>query len=79
MDDGEGLTVRCVLDDREVERGRRRRTGEIENQNLVFCIIGFYVLSVFFFNQNFFFNNADVKNCGSFKGFGYIYIYIYID
>ena len=48
MDDGESLTVRRVLDDREVERGRRRGTGEIKNQNLVFCIIGFYVLSVFF-------------------------------
>ena len=23
--------------------------------------------------------NADVENCGKFKGFGYIYIYIYID
>ena len=22
---------------------------------------------------------ADVENCGSFRGFGYIYIYIYID
>ena len=33
-----------VFYDREVERGRRRGTGEIENQNLVFfCIIGFYV------------------------------------
>ena len=30
LDDGEGLTVRHVLDDREVERGRRRGTGEIE-------------------------------------------------
>ena len=60
--------MRHVLDDREVERGRRRGTGEKENQNLVFCIIGFYVLSVFFF-----FNNADVENCGSFKGFDFIY------
>ena len=49
LDDGESLTVRRVLDDREVERGRRRGKGEIKNQNLVFCIIGFYVLSVFFF------------------------------
>ena len=48
LDNGEGLTVRRVLDDREVERGRRRGTGEIKNQNLVFCIIGFYVLSFFF-------------------------------
>ena len=72
MDDGEGLTVRRVLDDREVERGRRRRTGEIENQNLVFCIIGFYVLSGFFFKINFFFlNNADVENCGG------CFVYIY--
>ena len=48
--------MRRVLDDREVEQGRRRRKGEIENQNLVFCIIGFYVLSGFFFlNQIFFF------------------------
>ena len=23
--------------------------------------------------------NADMKDCGSFKSFGYIYIYIYID
>ena len=55
LDDGEGLTVRRVLDDREVEQGRRRRTREIENQNLVFCIIGFYVLSGFFFKSKFFF------------------------
>ena len=47
MDDSEGLTVRRVLDDKEVEWGRRRGTREIENQNLVFCIIGFYVLSGF--------------------------------
>ena len=40
--------MRRVLDDKEVEWGRRRGTGEKENQNLVFCIIGFYVLSVFF-------------------------------
>ena len=70
LDNGEGLTVRRVLDDREVERGRRKGTGEIENHNLVFCFIGFYVLSVFFF----FLNNADVKNYESFKGFGFIYI-----
>ena len=68
--------MRRVLDDREVEQGRRRRMGEIENQNLVFCIIGFYVLSGFFFKSIFFLNNADVENCGSFKGFNYIYIYI---
>ena len=57
LDNGEGLTVRRVLDDREVERGRRRGTGEKENQNLVFCIIGFNVLSVFFFffKSDFFF------------------------
>ena len=55
LDDDEGLTVRRVLDDREVEQGRRRQKGEIENQNLVFCIIGFYVLSGFFFKSNFFF------------------------
>ena len=66
--------MRRVLDDREVERGRRRRTGEIENQNLIFCIIGFYVLSGFFFKINFFLNNADMENCGSFKSFNYIYI-----
>ena len=62
--------MRRVLDDREVEWGRRRGTREIENQNLVFCIIGFYVLLVFFF-----LNNADVKNYGNFKGFSFIYIY----
>ena len=55
LDDGEGLTVRRVLDDREVEQGRRRGTGEIQNHNLVFCIIGFYVLSGFFFKSIFFF------------------------
>ena len=78
LDNGEGLTVRRVLDDREVELGRRRGTGEKENQNLVFCIIGFNVLSVFFFffkSDFFFFNNADMENCESFKSFGYIYIY----
>ena len=71
-----------VFYDKEVERGRRRGTREIENQNLVFFgIIGFYVLSglkknkIFVF---FFLNNADVENCGSFKSFGFIYIYIYI-
>ena len=31
LDDGESLTVRRVLDDREVKRGRRRGTGEIKN------------------------------------------------
>ena len=67
--------MRRVLDDREVERGRRRRTEEIENQNLVFCIIGFYVLSGFFLKSIFFLNNADVENCGG--CFDYIYIYIY--
>ena len=36
-----------VFYDREVEWGRRRGTGEIENQNLVFCIFEFYVLSGF--------------------------------
>lgn len=47
LDDGEGLTMWCVFDDREVEWGRIRGTGEIEDQSLVFCIIGFYVLSRF--------------------------------
>ena len=34
-----------------------------------------------FFSLCFFFLKycTDVKNCGSFKGFGYIYIYIFID
>ena len=50
-----GLAMGCVLDDREVEWERRRGTGEIENQNLVFCIIGYYLLSGFFLNQFFFF------------------------
>ena len=50
-----GLAMGCVLDDGEVERERRRGTGEIENQNLVFCIIGFYVLSGFFLKSIFFF------------------------
>ena len=50
-----GLAMGCVLDDREVEWERRRGMGEIENQNLVFCIIGFYVLSGFFFLNQFFF------------------------
>ena len=36
--------VECVLEDGEVEQGRRRGTGEIENQYLVCSIIGFYVL-----------------------------------
>ena len=39
-----GLAVECVLEDGEVEQGRRRGTGEIENQYLVCSIIGFYVL-----------------------------------
>lgn len=47
LDDGEGLTMWCVFDDGEVEWGRIRGMGEIENQSLVFCIIGFYVLSRF--------------------------------
>ena len=55
LDNGEGLTVRRVLDDREMEQGRRSRTGEKEKENLIFCIIGFYVLSVFFFLNQFFF------------------------
>ena len=47
LDDGEGLTMWCVFDDREVEWGRIRGTGEIVDQSLVFCIIGLYVLSRF--------------------------------
>ena len=77
MDDGKGLTVRCVLDDREVERGRRRRTGEIENHNLVFCIIGFYVLSGFFKKSIFFKIMLTWKIVGASKD-SVIYIYIYI-
>ena len=36
-----------------------------------FCLLIFII----FFNLI----NADVKNCGSSKSFGFIYIYIYID
>ena len=76
MDNGEGLTVRRVLDDREVERGRRRRTGEIDNQNLVFCIIGFYVLSGFFLKSIFFFKI--ILTWKIVEAASIIYIYIYI-
>ena len=54
LDNGEGLTVRRVLDDREVERGRRRGTGEKENQNLVFVLLGLMYYH-FFFKIRFFF------------------------
>ena len=47
MDDGEGLTVRRVLDDKEVEWGRRRGTGDRKSEFSLFCIIRFDVLSGF--------------------------------
>ena len=38
------------------------------------------VFEKLYFDFMFFFKYyADVKNCGSFKSFGFIYIYIYID
>ena len=45
LDDEEGVWPWSVLWNGEVEQGRRRGTREIENQNLVCCILGFYVLS----------------------------------
>ena len=36
--------------------------------------VGFKKIQLRFFF--FFFNYADIENCGSFKNFGYIYIYI---
>ena len=75
LDDGEGLTVRCVLDDREVERGRRRGTGDRKSEFSLFVLLGLMYYRLFK-NQNFFIlNNTDVENCGSFKSFGFIYIY----
>ena len=44
LDDEEGVWPWSVFWNGEVEQGRRRGTGEIENQNLVYCILGFYVL-----------------------------------
>ena len=37
------------------------------------------VITFFFFFFFFFKYCADVENCGSFRGFDFIYIYIYID
>ena len=45
LDDEEGVWPWSVFWNEEVERGRRKGTGEIENQNLVCCILGFYELS----------------------------------
>ena len=48
---------------------------------LGFRIGFFFSLIIFFFGWVygfFFFNCADVENCGSFRGFGFIYIYILI-
>ena len=45
LDDEEGVWPWSVLWNGEVEQGRRRGTRDIENQNLVCCILGFYVLS----------------------------------
>ena len=74
MDDGEGLTVRRVLDDKEVERGRRRRMGDRKSEFILFVLLGLMYYWVFK-NQNLFFlNNANVENCGRFKSFGFIYI-----
>ena len=43
--------------------------------------IGLDIITVFrvlfIFNNFIFINNANMKNCGSFKSFSYIYIYIY--
>ena len=51
----------------------------IEEILLGFAFSGRDFFSNFIFKLNFFYlSNADVENCGSFKGFGYIYI-IYID
>ena len=54
MGDGEGLTVRRVLDDREVERGRRRGTGDRKSEFSLFVLLGLMYYWVFK-NQNFFF------------------------
>ena len=43
LDDEEGVWPWSVFWNGEVEQGRRRGTGEIENHNLVCCILGFYV------------------------------------
>ena len=45
LDDEEGVWPWIVFWNGEVEQGRRRGMGEIENQNLVCCILGFYELS----------------------------------
>ena len=45
LDDEEGVWPWSVFWNEEVEQGRRKGTGEIENQNLVCCILGFYELS----------------------------------
>ena len=54
MDDGEGLTVRRVLNDREAERGRRRGTGDRKSDFSLFVLLGLMYYRVFK-NQNFFF------------------------
>ena len=45
LDDEEGVWPWSVFWNGEVEQGRRRGMGEIENQNLASCILEFYVLS----------------------------------
>ena len=79
--EGEGREI----DKREERQGfvfwRKKKTGF----GLIgfwkrFCLHFFYFFGFrkgFFFGFFFFFKYcADVENCGSFRGFGYIYIYI---
>ena len=69
------------------EKGREREREKGFSVGFVGIRFAFYdfgknfgLLIIIFYNLiNFFLNliNADMKNCGSFKSFGYIYIYIY--
>ena len=78
------LAVGSILDDGECFGWRRRFDREAcigwqrsgmgkkkanrRNRKLEFSFLYYWI---------FFLNNADVENCGSFKGFNFIYIYIY--
>ena len=68
--------------DREVcigwqRSGTGKKKANRRNRKSEFSFLYYWVLRIigFFKKINFFLNNADVENCGSFKGFGYIYIY----
>ena len=68
-----------------MKRERRRGLGEIGSEEGEIGFVGMvdtdwvgFAWNVVFFNVFFFFKYcAEVRNCGRFRDFGYIYIYIY--